>query len=177
MPKYRCTLIDGDRLESGFVTADTHEAAAMAWAKQCEPIRADFAMVAVKGKNAKGLNQGKAFDRFVRASELAPMWRPKGEACKVMCATCPFGPGGHQLNDAAQALEAAQQVAKLGLDFHCHSTVYTDVLKPGQTPRQKARALWKVCAGAIAYKHALELTKRREILTEQGRLIDDTPTP
>lgn len=112
-------------------------------------------------------------DNMVLASSVKPFWTPKGKPCATMCATCPFGPGAHRLNDAAEAVASAKQAAGAGLDFHCHGTVYNDALKPGKRPTMKPKSEWRVCAGAIAYKQNLEVTHRRALLKSQGRLIDD----
>lgn len=111
---------------------------------------------------------------MVLASTIKPFWTPRGKPVAEQCATCPFGPNAHLLNDPVAAIQAARQAASLGMDFHCHSTVYTDVLKPKSQPQLRPKSQWRVCAGAIAYKRNLEVQQRKMLLASQGRLIDDT---
>lgn len=107
----------------------------------------------------------------ILASSIKPMWTPKGPVVESQCASCPFLGGGGKLNEADEALKSAQQAAALGLDFHCHCTVYR---KPfTEDPRQRPQKEWRVCAGAVAYKRNLEVTQRKAILRSQGRLIED----
>lgn len=109
----------------------------------------------------------------VKASEIKPFWTPKTPAVKAQCETCPFGPNAHKLNDPAAALESAQAAANMGLDFHCHKTVYDGVLDPKKTPKPKPRSQWRTCAGAVAYKQGREVELRKAMLRQAGRLIED----
>lgn len=109
----------------------------------------------------------------VLASSIKPFWTPKGKVVAEQCSTCPFGPNAHKLNDAAEAIAVAKASASVGLDFHCHCTVYTDVLKYGKRPKTRPMSQWRVCAGAVAYKQTLEVETRKDILRSQGRLIED----
>lgn len=107
----------------------------------------------------------------VHASTIKPMWTPKGQVVPQQCESCPFLGGGGKLVGAEDALASAKQAAGMGLDFHCHCTVYKDPFTPH--PTEKPRSQWRVCAGAVAYKRNLEVQQRTALLRQQGRLIED----
>jgi predicted deacylase len=109
----------------------------------------------------------------VKASTIKPMWTPRSPVVASQCATCPFGPNGHKLKDAADALVCAKNAADMGLDFHCHSTVYENVLSETKAPTVRPQAEWRVCAGAVKYKREQEVEKRKAWLRQRGLLIED----
>lgn len=100
------------------------------------------------------------------------MWRPKGEVIKEQCRTCPFGPNAHELNDSEGAIAHAREAAHLGLDFHCHQSVYVGALKV-PNPKMRPQSEWKVCAGMVKYKQDREVERMKQALRERGRLIED----
>lgn len=107
----------------------------------------------------------------IRAEDIKPFWRPKGQPVKEQCVSCPFGPNAHLLNDQEVAVAGAKKAAQLGLDFHCHQTVYKGALKVPKSV-MKPRSQWRVCAGMVAYKQNMEIEMRKTMLREQGRLIE-----
>lgn len=107
----------------------------------------------------------------IRAQDIKPFWRPKGQPVKEQCVSCPFGPNAHLLNDHEEATAAAIQSARMGLDFYCHKTVYKGALKVPK-PVMKPKSQWRVCAGMVAYKQNMEIEMRKKVLREQGRLIE-----
>jgi hypothetical protein len=109
----------------------------------------------------------------IKASEVKPFWTPKTPPVREQCKTCPFGPNAHLLNDHVAALESAKASADMGLDFHCHKTVYKGVLQPTVRPSKQPKHNWHTCAGAVAYKQNKEVEARKRMLREQGRLIED----
>jgi hypothetical protein len=108
----------------------------------------------------------------IKAADVKPFWTPKTPPVPKQCATCPFGPNAHLLNDSAGALKSAQDAADMGLDFHCHKTVYKGAFVSA-VPTMRPRSVWRTCAGAYEYKRKREVETRKEALRAQGLLIED----
>ena len=108
---------------------------------------------------------------MVKASDIKPMWTPKTPPVPKQCKTCPFGPNAHKLEDSNEAIASAKHSADMGLDFHCHQTVYAAAFT--NKPLMRPRSQWKTCAGAVAYKQNREVDMRKQMLRDQGRLIED----